>query len=136
MSEYDKPLPKVNGDNEEFWKGCREHELRFQKCIPCGHLRWPAAVVCPTCLSRESEWIRASGRGTVYTFAVYHAAFHPGFERDVPYVVATIALEEGPHLLSNVVGCRTDQVACGMPVEVTWQDITREFSLPKFRPAR
>jgi uncharacterized OB-fold protein len=71
----------------------------------------------------------------VYTFAVYHAAFHPGFERDVPYVAATIALEEGPHLLSNVVGCRTDQVACGMPVEVTWEDITREFSLPKFKPA-
>ena len=134
MNTYNKPLPKVNGDNREFWAGCKEHELRFQKCVDCGHIRWPAAVLCPSCHSLETKWIVSSGRGMIYTFAVYHKAYHPGFEQELPYVVATIELEEGPHLLSNVVGCGPDQVTCDMQVEVTWEDISEEFSLPKFRP--
>ncbi|MBW1817687.1 MAG: Zn-ribbon domain-containing OB-fold protein [Deltaproteobacteria bacterium] len=129
-----KPLPKVNGDNEEFWKGCREHRLMFQKCADCGHIRWPAAALCPECLSMDTEWIEAGGRGTIYTFAVYHVAYLAAFEEDLPYVVATVELTEGPHLLTNVVGCGPDQVTCGMPVEVAWKDVTAEFSLPKFRP--
>jgi len=133
MSSYDKPLPKINEDNKEFWKGCREHKLRFQKCTDCGHIRWPASLICPRCHSRETEWIPASGRGKVYTFVVYHVAYHSGFAEELPYVVATVELEEGPHLLTNVVGCSPDEVTCDMQVEVTWEDITEEFSLPKFR---
>jgi uncharacterized OB-fold protein len=78
----------------------------------------------------------ASGKGTIYTFAVYHVAYHPGFKEDLPYVVAVVALDEGPHLLTNIVGCPLDQVKCDMPVLVDWQDITREYTLPKFRPRR
>jgi len=76
----------------------------------------------------------AGGKGKVYTFAVFHQAFHKAFENDLPYVTAIIELEEGPHLLSNIVGCSPDQVRCDMPVEVTWEDIGGGFSLPKFKP--
>jgi uncharacterized OB-fold protein len=134
MGEYNKPLPYVNGDSREFWVGCKEHELRFQKCQACGHVRWPVSIICPVCYSKETELIVAEGKGRVYTFAVYHVAYHPGFENDLPYVVADVELEEGPHLLTNIVGCRPDEVRCEMLVEVTWEDITEEFSLPKFKP--
>jgi uncharacterized OB-fold protein len=133
---YMKPLPQPNPDTKPFWDGCSRHELRFQKCISCGHIRWPASIICPTCYSREVEWIRASGKGTVYTYSVYHQAFHPSFKKDIPYVTAIIALEEGPHFLSNIVGCNPDEVYCDMPVVVTWQDIDKAFSLPKFKPLR
>ncbi|MFP3927779.1 MAG: Zn-ribbon domain-containing OB-fold protein [Desulfobacteraceae bacterium] len=136
MTDQQKPLPQVNGDNKEFWAGCREHRLKFQKCRSCGQVRWPAAMLCPRCHSTETDWIDASGRGVVYTFAVYHVAYIPAFKDELPYVVATIELEEGPHLLSNVVGCSPEVVRCGMPVEVVWEDVTDEFSLPKFRPSR
>ena len=66
---------------------------------------------------------------------MYHVAFDPGFENDLPYVVADVELEEGPRLLTNIVGCWPDEVECEMLVEVTWEDITEEFSLPKFRPS-
>jgi hypothetical protein len=132
--DYNKPLPNVDGDTQEFWAGCKEHELRFQKCKDCGHIRWPASMICPMCYSRDTQWIIASGKGKVYTFVVYHVAYHPGFEDDLPYVVADVELEEGPRLLTNIVGCRPDEVKCDMPVEVTWEHITEEFSLPKFRP--
>jgi len=65
---------------------------------------------------------------------VYHIAYHPGFKHDLPYVVAIVELEEGPHILTNIVGCSPDEVECDMQVELTWDDITEEFSLPKFRP--
>ena len=134
MDGYNKPLPKVNGDNSEFWSACREHRLKFQKCSNCGHVRWPSALLCPKCYSTETEWILAKGCGKVYTFVVYHVAYLPEFEAELPYVVATVELDEGPHLLTNVVGCPPDQVSCEMPVEVTWEDVSEEFSLPKFKP--
>ena len=134
MVDYNKPLPHVNEDTKAFWTGCKAHELRFQKCKDCGHIRWPASMICPMCYSRDTQWIIASGKGKVYTFVVYHVAYHRGFVDDLPYVVADVELEEGLHLLTNIVGCRPDEVKCDMPVEVTWERITEEFSLPKFRP--
>jgi len=133
--EYLKPLPKLNADTKPFWDGCRNHELRFQKCTECGHVRWPPSIICPLCYSNRTEWIRASGKGKVFSFVVYHKAYHPAFEADLPYVVAIVELEEGPHFLTNIVGCDPDAVSCEMPVNVIWEDVTEEFSLPKFRPS-
>jgi uncharacterized OB-fold protein len=133
---YQKPLPIPNPDTKPFWDGCKKHQLCFQKCKACGHIRWPAAIICPECYAKETGWIKAGGRGKVYSFTVYHQAFHPAFENDIPYVTAIIALDEGPHLLSNLVGCAPEAVFCDMPVEVVWEDVNEEFSLPKFKPVR
>ena len=132
---YDKPLPRPNTDTKPFWDGCKQHELRFQRCGDCGHVRWPASIVCPQCYSSDTEWIVASGKGKVYTFAIFHQVYHPAFADDVPYLTASVELEEGPRLLTNIVGCPPDEVRCDMPVEVAWDDVTEDFSLPKFRPA-
>jgi len=134
MVSYTKPLPKLNGDNRPFWEGCRRNELRFQKCASCGHVRWPPAILCPQCHAMEIKWIISRGIGKVYTFAVYHVAYHPGFSADLPYVVAIVALDEGPHLLSNIVGCRSEEVSCEMPVRVLWEDVSETITLPKFEP--
>ena len=134
MMTYEKPLPQPNADDRHFWEGCKEHELRFQKCSDCGLVRWPPSIICPNCYSESMEPILATGKGKVYTFTVYHRAYHPGFAKDVPYVAAIIELEEGPHFLSNIVGCKSNEVHCDMPVEVVWEDVNEEFSLPKFKP--
>jgi uncharacterized OB-fold protein len=76
----------------------------------------------------------SKGIGKVYTFAVYHSAYPPGFAADVPYTVAVVALDEGPHLLTNIVDCRPDEVRCEMPVGVHWEDIDERITLPKFKP--
>jgi uncharacterized OB-fold protein len=131
---YTKPLPKPNADTRIFWEQCKEHRLTFQKCNDCNHVRWPPALLCPQCHSVSHDGIVSPGRGTVYTFVVYHQAFHPAFKEDLPYVVAVIKLEEGPQIVSNIVGCDPVKVACDMPVELIWEDITDEFSLPKFQP--
>ncbi len=77
----------------------------------------------------------ASGKGKIYSYVVYHVAFHPAFKGDLPYVTAVIELAEGPRMLSNVVGSDPRELRCDMPVEVVWDDVTDEFSLPKFKIA-
>jgi len=131
---YEKPLPQPNADDKFFWDGCKEHKLMFQKCLNCGLVRWPPSIICPNCHSNDTEVIEVAGKGKIYTYAVYHQAYHPGFESEVPYVTAVIELEDGPHFLSNIIGCELDEVECDMSVEVVWEDITKEFSLPKFKP--
>ncbi len=132
---YKKPLPNPNPDTSTFWEQCKEHRLTFQQCNDCGHVRWPPAIICPQCHSVSHERIASAGNGTVFTFVVYHQAFHPAFKEDLPYVVAVVKLEEGPQFVSNIVGCKPEEVSCDMPVKLIWEDITDECSLPKFQPA-
>jgi len=131
---FEKPLPHPNPDTRAFWESCRNHRLTFQQCTGCGHVRWPAAIICPQCHSASYERVVSCGRGTVFSYVVYHQALHPAYQDEVPYVVAVVQLEEGPRFLTNIVGCEPDAVACDMPVELLWEDITEEFSLPKFQP--
>ena len=91
------------------------------------------------CSEREIDTVfnpgdLSEGNGKVYTFAVYHTAFHPEFVADLPYTVAVVALDEGPHLLTNIVGCPPEAVKCDMPVAVVWEDVDEKITLPKFRP--
>ncbi|MBP7341986.1 MAG: OB-fold domain-containing protein [Smithellaceae bacterium] len=132
---YEKPLPKRNPDNQPFWEGCKNHELRFQECSACGHVRWPPSLLCPRCHSPEARRLTAKGTGRIYTFAVYHTAYHPGFAAELPYTVAVVVLDEGPRLLTNIIGCPPGEVTCDMPVEIVWADIDENITLPKFKPA-
>lgn len=129
-----RPLPTITDLNRPFWDACARHELRMQRCTRCGHIRWPIEGVCPRCLSREADWIVLSGRGTVFSFVVFHRAYHPAFSNDVPYNVALVELEEGPLMISNVIGVAPDAVYIGMPVEVVFVEIAPGIWLPKFRP--
>ena len=133
MSSMEKLLPKYDADSKPFWEGCREHRLMFQKCGACGEVRWPPSLICPHCHARETRWIESAGRGAIHTFAVYHQAFHPAFKEALPYVVAVVRLEEGPMILTNIIGSPPESLECEMPVQVVWEDVSEEFSLPKFK---
>jgi uncharacterized OB-fold protein len=134
-TDYNKPLPIIDGDNREYWEYCKKHEFRMQRCRDCGHIRFPPSVVCPKCHSMEAEWARLSGRGKIYSFTVFRVPYHPSYANDIPYDVAFIQLEEGPRMESNVTGLKMEDIKIDMPVEVYFEDVTAEVSLPKFRPA-
>lgn len=132
-SNPQKPVPKPEADTEEFWKGCNNQELRFQKCGECGYVRWPPSYLCPECHSTETSWIISNGKGEIYTYCIFNMAFQESFKEEVPYVTAVIELEEGPHLLSNVIGCDPSDVEIGMPVKVTWKK-RGEYTIHQFKP--
>ena len=119
-----------------FWTNLREHKLTAQRCKSCDKFfSFPPQGSCPHCLSPEYDWVTLSGKGKVYSFVTYHRAWHPAYQEKVPYNVSLIDLQEGPRLISNVVGCKHDEVKIGMPVEIVFED-REEYTLPQFRPLK
>ena len=135
MAQIPRPLPRPSPFSRPFWEAARQHELLIQRCSNCrGHVFYPR-YNCTHCGSRDLEWVKASGRGKVYTFTVARRPTHPAFADRGPYVIAIVELEEGPRLTTNIVDCHPDSVRIDMPVEVTFEDVNEEVSLPVFRPA-
>lgn len=133
-TKYERPLPSPTPDTLPFWDYCKKHELRLQKCKQCGHIRYPPSIICPKCSSMEAEWTKLSGKGKVFSFIVFQYVYNKAFSNDVPYVCASIELDEGPRIMSNIIGCKPGDVKIGMPVEIQFEDVTDKFALPKFKP--
>ena len=132
---YSKPLPEIDDINRPFWEATRRGELRLQRCKDCCEVWYPAGTNCPKCLSTSFEWSPMSGRGTVWSFIVYHHCWHRGFEKEIPYNVAMIQLEEGPIVITNIVDVKNEAIKVGMPVKVVFEPATDEVTLFKFKPA-
>ena len=134
VAPYTKPLPEPTEVSRPFWDAAREHRLVIQRSTKTGqHVFYPRAV-SPFGPDDELEWVEASGRGTVYSYTVARRPTGPQWAADVPYVIAIVELEEGVHLTANIVDCDPDSVRVGLPVEVTFHDVTPEVTLPQFRP--
>ncbi|MBI4321202.1 MAG: OB-fold domain-containing protein [Chloroflexi bacterium] len=136
MIDYRKPLPAPDAISAPYWEACLRHELVLQRCAECGAFRFPPASICARCRSPLSEWVRASGRGKVYSWiVVVHPVPKDVYAADVPYVVALVEMEEGVRMPTNIVGCDPGEIRADMPVEVVFEDVSDEISLAKFRPA-
>ncbi|MGH7962689.1 MAG: Zn-ribbon domain-containing OB-fold protein [Candidatus Binatia bacterium] len=129
-----RPVPRIDEESRPFWEACARHELYVQKCRSCGKVLYYPRSFCPEDLSQDLAWVRCSGKGTVYTFTVTYQNQSAGFRDKVPYVMAYVQLEEGVRMLTDIVGCKPEEVKIGMPVEVTFEDVTSEVSLPLFKP--
>lgn len=128
------PKPRIDQESKPFWEACERQELYLQRCRDCGVVRYYIRALCPECLSGETEWLRSSGRGTVYTFTVTHQNQAEGFRDQLPYVLAYVELEEGVRMLTGIVDCPPDQVRIGMAVIVKFEAIDGAV-IPKFAPA-
>lgn len=134
-TEYKKPLPYVHNETKTYWDGAKAHRLIIRKCRACGQYHFYPRDFCPSCFSFDVEWVKASGRGTVYSVTICHVPAQ-GFKDVVPYNLVLVELEEGPRMMSNIVDCPNDDITIGMAVEVVFDDVTPEVTLPKFRAAK
>lgn len=136
MNDYQKPLPPITNLNRPYWEGLHAGELRMQRCSACDELWYPPGPVCPQCWSRDHVWVPLSGRGRVNSWVIFHQAYLPGYDDDdVPFNVAEVSLDEGPRLMTNLVGIDNDQIEIGLPVEIVFEPATDEITLAKFAPA-
>ena len=131
MEKLDFFAPRISADTKMFWEGCKEHKLEIQRCKKCGKLRWPAAFLCPDCLSGETELQEMSGEGTLYSYVTFQKAFHPSVQDKVPYTVGVVELEGGVRIISNIVDCEPEQLACNKKVKMKWMDC-EEYTKPVF----
>lgn len=128
-------VPTIDDTNRAFWDGAAAGELRFQRCLACGHLRYPIAPVCPRCLSAVASWDAVSGRGEVLTYIVFERAYHPSRAEAVPYAVALVQTAEGPRVFADLAPGDEVDVTVGAPVEVRF-DRTGDLVVPRFRLVR
>jgi uncharacterized protein len=119
-----------------FWEGIKSHALQLQKCQDCGRWRYIPTEICARCSSEQWTWTQVSGHGRLYTYTVIHRAPTPAYQADAPYVIAHVEIDEGPRMISNLVGCNRTDVRIGMPVEVIYEDVSSEWTLFRFAPAK
>ena len=126
-------LPIPDAETEPYWQGAKQGTLRLKRCRPCNRPFFYPRTYCPRCWSADTDWMEASGRGTIYSYTVIaHSDVQP-FHSWLPYVVALVELEEGPRLVTNIVGCEPREVTVGQRVEVVFEKIDDAVTLPKFR---
>lgn len=132
---YSGPLPKPTPETRPFWDAAKQHRLLIQACDDCGARYFYPRPLCPACLSRNVRWLDASGRARLHTFVINHRPPR-GFPVAPPFVLGIVELEEGPRMMSHIVGVTPDPAAlrCDMPLEVVFEELTPEITLPKFRP--
>src|ERR1051326_3972833 len=130
-----KPIPVPDAISAPFFDGARDGRLMLQHCTGCDRWSFPVRERCPHCFAARLTWRQASGRGTLYTFAIMHQVMNPGFASSVPYNVAQIDLAEGVRMVSNVIGIENKDLRIGMALEAVFEDVGDTVRLPKFRPA-
>lgn len=133
--DYPRPLPRLRGFAADFYAYCRKHELRFQRCGDCGRWRHVPRDMCAACGSFDWEWGRSSGKGSLFSWTTTMQPMMPQFADLVPYSPVVVELEEGVRMLSWLVDVDADDFALGLPVEVVFDDVTPDVTLPKFRRA-
>jgi uncharacterized OB-fold protein len=136
-TEYSKPLPRPISPEftRPFWEAAKRHELVMPRCKTCDYLFFYPRSECPRCLSNHLEWVRVSGRGRLHTYTIVYQPANAAFRDDAPYIYAVVQLDEGPRMVSNVVQCDLDAVKVDMLLEASFDDVTPECTLVKFKPA-
>ncbi|HEX9661199.1 MAG TPA: OB-fold domain-containing protein [Candidatus Binatia bacterium] len=141
MAEADvrKPVPAITPEAQPFWDAAAQQKLKIQRCKDCNAWVWTPRPSCVECGSEKVEWTDMGGKGEVYSFTVIRQIVGRGasqaFQKDIPYVVAWVDLDEGPRLITNIVGCPVEGVKLGMKVAVQFEQASDKVWLPKFRPA-
>lgn len=132
---YSRPLPVPDPESTPFWDGMREGKLMLQRCASSGVYLFPPVTFCPGSLKRP-EWVEASGKGEIFSWIVVrHPVPRDLYADEVPYVVALVALDEGCRMTGNIVDCAPEDMRAGMKVEIAFNRVTPEITLPAFRPA-
>jgi uncharacterized OB-fold protein len=129
-----RPTPVADEASQPFFEAAQEGKLLLRFCNACNRYMTYSAETCDNCLNQSLEWKAASGKGTIYSFVVMHQVLHPGFAGEVPYNVIVVETAEGPRLQSNLLGTPDNEIAVGMPVEVTFEP-AGEVTVPYWKKA-
>ncbi len=123
--------PVISPDTAFFWDGTAAGELRIQRCGGCGALRHPPGPMCPACGAARPGYLVAAGTGEVYSYVVQHHPPVPG--KQMPLVVALVALPEGVRMVGELLGVSPDRARIGLPVRVEFVRIDEALTLPAWR---
>jgi uncharacterized protein len=127
---YLHPVPEPTPESKPYWEGLREGKFMVQRCTACGRLRHYPRPLCSGCFSFDAEWTTLSGRGIVHSWTICHHAFLPAFKSWLPYIVAIADLEGGVRVNLQLAGPAEQEIRIGMLVEIAYQVVNDDFTLP------
>ncbi len=130
-----RPLPEITPLSTPFWSAAKDRLLVLQQCDECGDVRFPPEVACPACGSQRHKWAAMSGKAALFSWTVAHPPLLPFFAERAPWPVAVVQLEEGPRMVTNVIGVPPEQFRIGMAMEAAFEDVAEDVTLVVFRPA-
>ena len=130
---WNKPLPQPTAISAPFWDGLKAHEVRLQQCDH-GHWLFFPRTHCPTCGSRQLSWKTVSGEGTLYTFTVARVPTLPEFSDEMPQLLAVVALEQGVHINTTLVGVAPEALRVGQRVRPVFDERPGSVTLLRFTP--
>lgn len=122
------PPPPTSPEIQPFWDAAAAGRLVIKKCAACGQAHHYPRSICPFCGSDRTEWLPASGRGTIYSWSVMRRV-------PIPYAIAYVTLDEGVTMMTNIVDCDLDAIRIGQPVRVVWKPTDGGPPVPMFTPA-
>ena len=125
-----RPAPEPTIDSRPYWDGLKERRLLIQQCGDCGALRHYPRPMCAACHSLEVRWIEASRQGRLYSWTEVHHPFVPGFRDEIPYVMATVELEEGVRLQCQMLDAASAGLKLDLPVEIVFREVQDGLVLP------
>jgi uncharacterized protein len=128
------PAPELSDLSRPFWDALKQGALSFQRCKACGHAWLPARSECPQCLAGDWQRESAQGGASLVSWVVYRMAYHPAFEARLPYTVAVVQLDEGPRMISNVVGADATSLRIDQRLRLVLE-AEADVMVPRFTPA-
>lgn len=123
---------------QPFWDAANRDTLAAPKCTNCGTFRLPPSPFCFVCQTRGVEWVELPGTGTIHSYTVVRHPLHPGLADCCPYVTGVVELDgtqgAGARMIVNIIDVDPDTVRIGDRVEVVFEHVNDEMSVPRFRP--
>lgn len=135
MTDMRFDLPTIEDETRPFWEASKQGKLLLKSCLDCHEVHYYPRPFCPACWSENVEWVEACGRATLYTHSTVYNNDLPPFGERVPYIAAVVDLEEGPRMMTEIIDCATEDLVIGMPLEMTFRELTDEVTIAIFRPA-
>ena len=127
--------PTINPDNRRYWEGTAEGRIDLPRCNACGLVIWYPRSICPDCQSTDLVWETMSGKGKVYSFSITRGGVGRSWREHTPFVLAYVELDEGPRMMTNIVGCDVGEVEIDMAVTAVFDDTGEGNAIVRFTPA-
>ena len=131
-----RPVPEPTATTRPFWEAAADGKLVVQRCLACGHLRFPPGPVCTECLDERAEWTHLSGLATVLSHLVFHQGYGVPWSATLPYSVVMLQLDEGPRMFSDIDDPQSrwiDADLVGRRVAVWFDPVADGIAVPRFR---
>ena len=130
--EHKKPEPIIDHDSKIYWESAKNNKLMIQYSKNNKEYFLYSKQLISNIDSDDIEWKEVSGRGKIYSFTEVYAAAGPSFKEETPYIVASIELEEGARIISNIINANKEEILIGKRVKVKFDKQSENLTIPKF----